>query len=183
MKKVLIGISGGIAAYKAAEVVSKLVQQGHDVRAVMTPAATRFVTPLTFAALTGKKVLTSVFPDENSTDREVIYPHLYPATETDLFAVFPASADVIARLACGMGDDVVTTSALSLKAGCIRIFCPAMNTQMWEQPVVQDNCRRLTGYGWRQIGPAEGRMACGSVGMGRMSEPETILEAIRSALA
>lgn len=182
MKKVLIGISGGIAAYKAASVVSKLTQAGHDVRVVMTENATKFVTPLTLAALTRQKVLTSVFPNEMSGDKDVIYPHLYPATEADLFAVLPASANVIAKLSHGMGDDVLTTSALSLSSDCQRFFCPAMNSQMWEQPVVQDNVAKLRGYGWQQIGPDEGRMACGDTGAGRMSEPEQILDILLKAL-
>lgn len=182
MKKVLIGISGGIAAYKAASVVSKLTQTGYDVRVVMTENATKFVTPLTFAALTRQKVLTSVFPNEMSGDKDVIYPHLYPATEADLFIVLPASANVMAKLSHGIGDDVLTTSALSLRTDCKRFFCPAMNSQMWEQPVVQDNVAKLRHYGWQQIGPNEGLMACGDSGAGRMSEPEQILEVLFKAL-
>lgn len=182
MKKVLIGISGGIAAYKAASVVSKLTQAGHDVRVVMTPNATKFVAPLTFAALTRQKVLTTVFPNESSAEKDVIYPHLYPATEADLFAVLPATANIIGKMAHGIADDVLTTSALSLSADCKRFFCPAMNSQMWEQPIVQDNVARLESYGWQAIGPNAGRMACGDTGAGRMSEPDQIIEALLKAL-
>lgn len=182
MKKILIGISGGIAAYKAAAVVSKLTQAGHDVRVVMTENATRFVTPLTFAALTKQKVLTSVFPNEMSGDKDVIYPHLYPATAADLFAVLPATANTISKLALGIGDDILTTSALSLPADCQRFFCPAMNAQMWKQSVVQDNVAKLNTYGWQQLGPEEGRMACGDTGAGRMSEPEQIIATLLKAL-
>ena len=182
MKKILIGISGGIAAYKAASVVSKLTQAGHDVRVIMTQNATQFVSPLTFAALTRQKVLTRVFPNEMSGDKEVIYPHLYPATEADLFVVLPATANAIAKLAHGLGDDILSTSALSLSANCQRFFCPAMNSQMWEQPVVQDNVAQLHQYGWQQIGPNEGRMACGDMGAGRMSEPEQILTTLFKVL-
>lgn len=182
MKKILIGISGGIAAYKAAAVVSKLAQAGHDVRVIMTESATKFVTPLTFAALTQKKVLCRMFPDEINGEKDTIYPHLYPATEADLFLVLPATANVIAKLANGIGDDVLTTSALSLKPDCKRFFCPAMNSQMWEQLIVQDNLNKLQKYGWTSIGPNDGRMACGDTGSGRMSEPEQILEIIFNAL-
>jgi phosphopantothenoylcysteine synthetase/decarboxylase len=182
MKKVLIGISGGVAAYKAASVVSRLTQAGHDVRVVMTDNATRFVTPLTFAALTRQKVLTTVFPNETSGEKDVIYPHLYPATEADLFVVLPATANIIAKLANGIGDDILTTSALSLDSDCQRFFCPAMNAQMWNQPVVQDNVAKLKGYRWTQIGPNEGVMACGDRGAGRMSEPEQIIDILTQAL-
>ena len=176
--KVLIGVSGGIAAYKAAEVVRQLVRAGLDVRVVMTEAATRFVAPLTFAALTRKKVLTSLFPSAPSGEEDVIYPHLYPAKEADAFAVVPATADIIAKLAAGFGDDLVCCSALALRADCKRIFCPAMNAQMWEQPVVQRNVRRLLELGWHQVGPEAGELACGGVGYGRMSAPSAIAQII-----
>ncbi len=180
--KVLIGITGGIAAYKAADVVSQLVKANCDVRVVMTEAATKFVAPLTFAALTRQKVLTSIFPDTASGDMDVIYPHLYPATEADAFAVLPATADAIAKMANGLGDDIVCCSALSLKADCKRIFCPAMNVQMWEQPVVQENIRNLLKFGWHQVGPEKGALACGTDGFGRMSSPTAIAQIILNSV-
>ncbi len=180
--KVLIGITGGIAAYKAADVVSQLVKANCDVRVIMSESATRFVAPLTFAALSQQKVLTSIFPDTSSGDMDVIYPHLYPATEADAFAVVPASANAIAKLANGFGDDIVCCSALSLKADCKRIYCPAMNTQMWEQPVVRDNVRKLLKYGWHQVGPEKGRLACGTSGYGRMSTPTVIAQVILNSV-
>lgn len=176
--KVLIGITGGIAAYKAAEIVSQLIKAGTDVRVIMTEAATKFVAPLTFAALTQQKVLTSTFPENTSGEMDVIYPHLYPATEADAFAVVPATADSIAKLAHGFGDDIVCCSALSLKPDCKRIFCPAMNVQMWEQPVVRENTRKLLKLGWHQIGPEKGRLACGTFGYGRISSPTAIAQVI-----
>jgi phosphopantothenoylcysteine synthetase/decarboxylase len=176
--KVLIGVSGGIAAYKTAEVVSQLVKAGCDVRVVMTEAATRFVAPLTFAALTRQKVLTSIFPDTESGEKDVIYPHLYPATEADVFAVIPATANTIAKLANGFGDDILSCSALSIKADCKRIFCPAMNVQMWQQPVVVQNARKLLSLGWHQVGPEKGYLACGTTGYGRMSAPTVIAQII-----
>ena len=176
--KVLVGITGGIAAYKAADVCSQLVKSGCDVRVIMTDAATKFVAPLTFSALTQQKVVTSIFPDSSSGGMDVIYPHLYPATEADAFVVIPATANSIAKLANGFGDDIVSCSALSLKADCKRLFCPAMNTQMWNQRVVSDNVEKLLSYGWHQIGPEKGRMACGTFGYGRMSSPSAITQII-----
>lgn len=176
--KVLIGVTGGIAAYKAADVVNQLVKANCDVRVVMTEAATRFVAPLTFAALTQQKVITSIFPDTLSGGMDVIYPHLYPATEADAFAVVPATADSIAKLAHGMGDDIVCCSALSLKPECKRIYCPAMNLQMWSQEVVTQNTHKLLQLGWHQVGPERGRMACGTQGLGRMSSATVIAQII-----
>lgn len=180
--KVLIGITGGIAAYKAAEIVSQLMNANVDVRVVMTEAATRFVGALTFAALTRQKVLTSIFPDSLADGNDVIYPHLYPATEADAFAVVPATADAIAKLANGFGDDIVCCSALSLKASCKRIFCPAMNVQMWEQPVVRENALKLLELGWHQVGPEAGSLACGTTGYGRMSAPSAITQVILNSV-
>lgn len=174
--KVLVGISGGVAAYKAADVVSQLVKANCDVRVVMTESATKFVAPLTFAALTQEKVITSVFPDTSSGGMDIIYPHLYPATEADAFLVVPATANMISKIAHGQGDDIVSCSALSLKPDCKRIFCPAMNVQMWENPIVQDNVHKLLHYGWHQIGPEKGRLACGTSGYGRMSAPTAITQ-------
>ena len=180
--KVLIGVTGGIAAYKAAEVVSQLMKSNCDVRVVMTEAATQFVAPLTFAALTQQKVITSIFPDTSSGGMDVIYPHLYPATEADAFAVIPATADSIAKLANGFGDDIVCCSALSLKADCKRIYCPAMNVQMWEQQVVSENTHKLLRLGWHQVGPEQGRLACGTNGYGRMSTPTVITQIILNSV-
>ncbi len=180
--KVLIGITGGIAAYKAAEIVSQLVKAQVDVRVVMTEAATRFVGPLTFAALSQQKVITSLFPESPSGGKDLIYPHLYPATEADAFVVVPATADAIAKLAHGFGDDIVCCSALSLKAGCKRIFCPAMNVQMWEQPVVRENASHLLELGWHQVGPEKGHLACGTSGHGRMSSPSAIVQIILNSV-
>lgn len=180
--KVLIGVTGGIAAYKTADVVSQLVKANCDVRVVMTEAATRFVGPLTFAALTRQKVVTTIFPDTHSGENDVIYPHLYPATEADAFAVVPATADAIAKLAHGIGDDMVCCSALSLNPDCKRIFCPAMNVQMWEQPVVVENTHKLLKLGWHQVGPEKGRLACGTYGYGRMSTPTAITQIILNSV-
>lgn len=183
MKKILIGIGGGIAAYKTATVVSRLRQDGHDVQVAMTPAATRFVTPLTFAALSQKEVRTELFPERTGSDRAQIYPHLYPATEADLLLILPATADLIAKLALGLGDDIVSASALSVNDACRCLFCPAMNPQMWVHPAVQQNIRTLESRGWVRIGPETGAVACGSDGTGRMAEPDAVLEALIPLLA
>ena len=180
--KVLVGVAGGVAAYKTADIVSQLVKANCDVRVIMTESATKFVGPLTFSALTQQKTLASVFPETNSGERDVIYPHLYPATEADAFVIAPATANLIAKLAHGMGDDIVSCSALSLKADCKRVFCPAMNVQMWENPVVQDNVKKLLHFGWHQVGPEKGRLACGDTGFGRMSAPSVITEIILNSV-
>ncbi len=180
--KVLIGITGGIAAYKTVEIASQLIKANVDVRAVMTEAATQFVAPLTFAALTQQKVITSNFPDHSTGEKDVIYPHLYPATEADLFVVAPATADTIAKLAHGFGDDLVCCSALSLKPDCKRIICPAMNVQMWEQPIVRENVNKLLRMGWHQMGPEVGDLACGTSGHGRMSSPSAIVQVILNSI-
>jgi phosphopantothenoylcysteine decarboxylase / phosphopantothenate---cysteine ligase len=182
MKKILLGVTGGIAAYKAASVVSALKQAGHDVQVAMTPAACKFVTPLTFAALSQKEVRTELFPDNPTSDKGQLYPHLYPATEADLFVVLPATANTIGKFAHGLGDDIVSASALSLAADCPKLFCPAMNSQMWENPIVQQNVQTLEQHGWQRIGPEAGLMACGTNGAGRMSEPAAILAAITQHL-
>ncbi|QBG47073.1 hypothetical protein EGM51_06570 [Verrucomicrobia bacterium S94] len=180
--KVLVGVSGGVAAYKAADVVSQLVKAGCDVRVVMTESATKFVGPASFAALTQEKVLMSMFPESNSGGMDIIYPHLYPATEADAFLVIPATANTIAKIAHGLGDDLVSCSALSLKADCKRIFCPAMNFQMWENPVVQDNVKKLLHYGWHQVGPEKGRLACGTSGYGRLSSQTAITQIVLNSV-
>lgn len=181
--KVLMGITGGVAAYKTAEIASQLVKANCDVRVIMTEAATQFIGPLTFAALTQQQVITSIFPTNNTAGgKDVIYPHLYPATEADAFIVVPATADSIAKIAHGFGDDIVCCSALSLKSDCKRLFCPAMNVQMWEQAVVRENTRKLLRFGWHQIGPEKGRLACGSEGFGRLSSPSAITQIILNSV-
>ena len=180
-KKILVGITGGIAAYKAAGIVSALKQAGHDVQVSMTPAACRFVTPLTFAVLSRKEVRTSIFP-EHPSDKAQLFPHLYPATETDLFVVVPATADIIAKIANGIGDDIVAVSALSIPANCLKMFCPAMNPNMWDNPAAQQNVKTLEERGWQRIGPGIGSTACGTEGIGRMAEPDEILKTIQSKL-
>lgn len=180
---VLTAICGGVAAYKAVEVVSRLRKSGADVHVAMSDAAREFVTPLTFGAVSGQPVLTTMFPRDAQAEGDARYPHLYPATRADLFVVLPATADIISKLAHGEGSDLISTCALSLPTTCRRVFCPSMNVEMWHQAVVQENVRTLEGRGWLRIGPDAGLLACGMEGAGRMSEPAEIagvLEGLRT---
>jgi phosphopantothenoylcysteine decarboxylase/phosphopantothenate--cysteine ligase len=174
--KIILGIGGGVAAYKAVTVASRLRQSGAHVTVAMTPAAQKFVGPLSFSAVTGRKVQTSIMPEPDADDIEAIYPHLYPATTADAFVLLPATADLIAAIAQGIGNDIVSLSALSLPDHCHRYFCPAMNSEMWQQQTVVDNVARLETLGWVRIGPESGALGCGVTGVGRMTEPEDILQ-------
>jgi phosphopantothenoylcysteine decarboxylase/phosphopantothenate--cysteine ligase len=177
-KTVLLGVSGGIAAYKAAEVASALVKAGVRVHVLMTRHATKLVGPPTFQALTGNPVVTKMFHRAAPGGG---MPHIDLAREADLFLVAPATANVLAKLACGIADDVLTTTALSCDAPLL--VAPAMNDRMWAHPAVQDNAARLQGYGAELIGPESGRLACGTEGEGRMSEPAAIVKRCLEILA
>ncbi|NCC53581.1 MAG: bifunctional phosphopantothenoylcysteine decarboxylase/phosphopantothenate--cysteine ligase CoaBC [Spartobacteria bacterium] len=179
----LCAVCGGIAAYKAVEVVSLLRKKAFDVHVVMSRSAQQFVTPLTFQAVLGRRVITTIFTMPEGDTHEEIYPHLYPASTADLFILLPATANSIAKIACGMGDDLVCASALGLGPDCQRFFCPAMNTHMLRKPSVQKNIRTLVEQGWIQIGPGDGNLACGTTGTGRMSEPMDIVDAVGRSLS
>ncbi len=170
----ILGICGGIAAYKAVTVASKLRQAGLDVHVVMTAAATRFVTALTFEAVTRNKAVTSNWPAENAKEGEDFFPHLFPASRADVFCVLPATADMIGKLANGYADDIICTAALPLPKSCLRYVCPSMNADMWENEIVVANAAKLRASGWRQLGPETGLLACGDEGFGRLTEPEEI---------
>ena len=180
-QKILVGDSGGVAAYKALDVVSALRKQGHRVQVVMTDAATRFVQPLSFAAVSGQPVLLSMWTNSARTLEEE-YPHLYPATETDLFLLMPATANTLAKIAGGFASDLLSTCCLSLPETCRKIFCPSMNVEMWRNPTVQANVQKLEAEGWIRIGPESGHLACGMVGEGRLSNPSTILQSVDQLL-
>jgi phosphopantothenoylcysteine decarboxylase/phosphopantothenate--cysteine ligase len=167
-RTVILGVGGGIAAYKACELVRLLVKGGAAVRVVMTPNATRFVGPLTFQALSGHPVLVDLLDPAS----EASYGHLELARRADLLVVAPATADLLARLRAGMGDDAVTTTALACT--CPVLLAPAMNTRMWEGPAVQENLAALRARGWRVVGPASGELADGDVGEGRLADPADI---------
>ena len=176
-KTVLLGITGGIAAYKAAYLASALVKLHASVEVVMTDHATKFIAPLTFEQLTGNRVMVDTF------DRNFVHQveHIALAERTDLVMIAPATANVAAKLAHGLADDMLTTTVLACR--CPKLIAPAMNTNMFENPVTQDNLEILRKYGWEVIAPASGRLACGAVGAGKMPEPETLVQHILKELA
>ena len=176
-KTVLLGVTGGIAAYKAAALASALVKQHAAVEVVMTQHATEFITPLTFEQLTGRKVMVDTF------DRNFVHQveHISLAQRTDLVIIAPATANICAKLAHGLADDMLTTTVLACR--CPKLIAPAMNTNMYENPVTQDNLDTLRHYGWEVIAPASGRLACGAVGPGKLPEPETLLQYVLYHLA
>ena len=176
-KTILLGVTGGIAAYKAAALASALVKQHAAVEVVMTENATRFVTPLTFEQLTGRRTMVDTFDRNFSHQVE----HIALAERTDLVIIAPATANICAKLAHGLADDMLTTTVLACR--CPKLIAPAMNTNMYENPVTQDNMDTLRRYGWEVIEPASGRLACGAVGKGKMPEPEYLVQHILRHLA
>lgn len=176
--EVLLCVTGGIACYKSADLTSKLIQSGAGVSVAMTDSATRFLAPLTFQALTARQVYTSMWQATESCEAH----HLALTERADLMIVAPATANIIAKLAAGIADDLVSTLGLSACAACEMLIAPAMNTRMWEAPVTQDNLKRLTGRGVHTVGPGEGFLACRTFGKGRMAEPAEILAAAAELL-
>jgi phosphopantothenoylcysteine decarboxylase/phosphopantothenate--cysteine ligase len=179
--KVTVGVSGGIAAYKAAEVVRALQRQALDVHVVMTEAAQKFITPLTFASLTGHKVITGLWPvSPGEGDLDSSIEHIGEAQTTEALVVAPATANVLAKFAHGMADDFLTTLFLATHAPVI--VAPAMNVNMWEHSATQANLDILQRRGVRIVPPDKGPLACGMVGNGRLAEPEVIVEAVLAQL-
>lgn len=180
--RVTVGVSGGIAAYKAAELVRAFQRQGQEVHVVMTEAATRFVQPLTFAALTGNKVVTGLWDDAGSTEGtyESSIEHIGEAQWTEALVVAPATANILAKFAHGIADDFLTTLYLATEAPVL--VAPAMNVHMWNHSATQANLDILRERGVRIIEPGTGELACGMVGAGRMAEPEAIAEAVLGVL-
>lgn len=171
-KTILLGVTGGIAAYKSASLASMLVKFQAEVHVLMTEHATNFITPITFETLTGNRCVIDTF-DRNF---EFQVEHVALAQKADAFVIAPATANVIAKIAHGMADDMLTTTFLACK--CPKIIVPAMNTAMYENAVTQNNLEALRKYGMEIIDPASGRLACGDTGAGKMPEPETILQHI-----
>ena len=176
-KTVLLGVTGGIACYKSANLASALVKQGSNVQVLMTKNATEFIGPHTFESLTGNRVSVDTFDRNYQFQVE----HIALADQADLVLVAPATANVLAKLAHGLADDMLTTTILA--CNCPKIAAPAMNTKMYENPVTQDNLDILRKYGWEIVEPASGRLACGAVGKGKMPEPEDLLETVLHALS
>jgi phosphopantothenoylcysteine decarboxylase/phosphopantothenate--cysteine ligase len=175
-KHIVLGVTGSIAAYKIASLASMLVKKQADVTVIMTKNATNFINPITFESLTGNRCLVDTF-DRNF---EFQVEHVSLAKQTDVFLVAPASANVIAKAAHGIADDMLTTTLLACR--CPKIFAPAMNTRMYENPIVQDNISALKDYGMEVVTPASGYLACGDTGEGKMPEPEVLYEAVLRAL-
>jgi len=175
-KTIVLGITGGIAAYKAADIASKLTQAGAKVNVVMTESATRFIAPLTLRSLTGRPVVTSMW-EPNS---KLSISHIALAETADIVAIVPATANIIAKLATGISDDMLTCTVLATKSPVI--VAPAMNVNMFENPVTQDNLAKLKARSFTIVGPAYGRLASGKIGLGRLAETETIIGTIKQVL-
>jgi phosphopantothenoylcysteine decarboxylase/phosphopantothenate--cysteine ligase len=176
-REIIVAVCGGIAAYKVADVVSKLVQLGAGVSVAMTPEAQKFIAALTFEALSGRPVRCSPFDLVESSDAQ----HITLTQRADLMIVAPATSNIIAKVACGLTDDLV--SLMVCAAACPVVFAPAMNNRMWENPITQENVARLAALGYRFIGPEPGWLACRNVGAGRLSEPAKIVDAIVAMLS
>ena len=176
-KTVVLGVSGSIAAYKIASLASALKKLHADVQVIMTENATQFITPVTFETLTGNKCLVDTF------DRNFRYSveHVALAKRADIFMLAPATANVIAKVAHGLADDMLTTTFLACK--CPKYIAPAMNTQMYENPITQDNLKTCVSYGMYVIDPVVGYLACGDTGAGKMPEPEVLLDYILQEIA
>jgi phosphopantothenoylcysteine decarboxylase len=175
-REIIVAVCGGIAAYKTADVVSKLVQRGAGVTVIMTPDAQRFVAPLTFQALSGRPVLTDAFNLVDSADPQ----HIGLTERASLMLVAPATANIIGKVVAGICDDLV--SLMIIAAACPIVFAPAMNNRMWANPIVQANSAKLCENGYRFIGPDDGWLACRNIGPGRLAEPQRIVDELGGIL-
>lgn len=177
MKKIILGVTGSIAAYKAADIANRLVKADCDVHVVMTKAATGFLTPLTMQALTKNRVYVDVLQEDDPS--QIVHVNL--PQNADLLLIAPATANVIGKLACGIADDMLTSMALAAY-GIPLLIAPAMNTRMYENAAVQENLATLKRRGWEIIEPKEDRLACGAVGKGALADVDAIVGAVRSVL-
>ncbi|MGB7604307.1 MAG: bifunctional phosphopantothenoylcysteine decarboxylase/phosphopantothenate--cysteine ligase CoaBC [Lutisporaceae bacterium] len=175
-KNIVLGVSGGIAAYKACELTSRLKKLNANVDVIMTKSATEFVTPLTFQSLSLNQVITGMFDQPKYWEIE----HISLAKKADIIVIAPATANIIGKLANGIADDMLSTTVMAAKS--IKLIAPAMNTNMYENPVVQKNIETLKQLGYKFVEPGEGRLACGDIGKGKMAEPEIIEEVIKALL-
>ena len=171
-KNVVLGVSGGIAVYKALEITSLLVKKDINVNVIMTENATKFVTPLSFQSLSRNEVACDTFQEPKVWEIQ----HISLADKADVFLVAPATANIIGKVANGIADDMLSTTIMATKAKVI--FAPAMNTKMYENPIVQDNIKKLKSFGYEFVEPAEGRLACGDVGKGKLEKPEVIVDKV-----
>lgn len=177
-REIVLCVTGGIAAYKAADLASKLRQRGANVTVAMTDAAQRLVAPITFEAVSGNRVATTLWPPPGTRPLD----HISLAERADLIVVAPATANFLGKVAAGLADDVVTATITAAFPSVPVLVAPAMNAGMWANPVVQRNANTLAELGFTIIGPAEGWLACGTKGLGRMAEPDEIIEAVEAAL-
>ena len=171
-KCVCVGVTGGIAAYKALEVVSKLKKHNIDVNVIMTNSATKFVTPLSFQSLSQNMVVTDMFAEPKAFEIQ----HISLAKKADIFLIVPATANIIGKIANGIADDMLSTTIMATKSKVI--FAPAMNTNMFQNKIVQDNIKKLEGYGYKFIQPTSGRLACGDTGEGKLADVDTIVNKV-----
>ena len=171
-KNVVLGVSGGVAAYKALEIVSLLVKQGINVDVIMTKSAAEFVTPLSFQSLSQNMVICDMFAEPRAWEIQ----HISLAQKADVILIAPATANIIGKVANGIADDMLSTTIMATKAKVI--FAPAMNTNMYENPIVQDNIKKLKSFGYEFINPIEGRMACGTTGAGKFENPSVIVDRV-----
>jgi len=171
--KIILGVTGSIAAYKSADIANNLVKLGHDVHVVMTKAATGFITPLTMQALTKNRVFTEVLQEDDPS--EII--HISLPEKADMLLIAPATANIIAKIANGIADDMLSSMVLAT-TDIPKLIAPAMNTRMYENPATSENLQKLIKRGWTLIEPREARLACGYVGKGALAELSTILNAV-----
>lgn len=179
MANILLAVTGSISAYKAADLTSQLTKLGHQVKVLMTPAATAFITPLTLQVLSKQAVLVEIMTEEDPKQIQ----HIDLGKEADLFLVAPASANTIAKLAHGFADNIVTSTALALPSEVKKFLAPAMNTKMLDHPATQNNLETLKSYGYQIIPPREALLACGDQGSGALASIETILTTIQESLS
>ena len=175
-KCVVVGVTGGIAVYKALDIISKLRKADIDVRVIMTKSATEFVTPLSFQAMSQNMVITDMFSEPKAWEIQ----HISTAQRADLMLIAPATANIIGKVANGIADDMLSTTIMATKSKVV--FAPAMNTNMYENRIVQNNIEKLKDYGYEFIEPASGRLACGDIGKGKLADTEEIVEAVLSKL-
>ena len=175
-REIILAVCGGIAAYKSAEICSKLVQRGAGVTVCMTKDAEKFITPLTFQALSARPVHTDIFNLLDSSDPQ----HISLTERADLMLVAPATANILAKVAHGLTDDLV--SLMISASACPVVFCPSMNNRMWENPINQENVTKLANLGYTFLGPEEGWLACRNMGAGRLSEPQAIIDEVTKML-
>jgi phosphopantothenoylcysteine decarboxylase/phosphopantothenate--cysteine ligase len=177
MSRIILGITGSIAAYKAADLASQLTKAGHEVTCVLTKSALEFVTPLTLSTLSKHPVITDLFAEKEGWQPG----HIQLADEADLLLIAPATANILASMAHGFANDALTAIALATRAPIL--IAPAMNGKMWQHPATLKNVGTLRSYGAQFVEPAEGMLACGYEGVGRLAEVETILQAVKSVLS